>query len=214
LSPNNDNIERQFFKDFPIPLGCPILWKFSCNSFSRGIVISPPIHGSDGDTAYKIMPAKSSKVEPSTVIPAKALAFGLDCPVHVSSPSGSASHLIEGKILFCTPVPASIKNSQGSSFLYTILIIKEGNQFQVMNDVPSPRVRYRTEKDVLVPKKRDTDRIATTKRSHTTLSMANSNAASTVRGRLATSPEAIGDINSQTSSHKFFSLNSTITSVD
>ena len=151
LDLKSNGIEQDSFKSYPIPIGCPVLWDFKTNSFRRGVVVSPPITSTDGDIAYKVMPAKGSRNESGTVIPKTQLALGIDCPVQVIRNSNETLRPLEGKILFSAPVSVSAECIHGTSFLYTILIVKKRNQFQVMTDVPSPFVRCAPAKETLVP---------------------------------------------------------------
>jgi len=195
------------------PIGCLVVWHFDCNSFRSGMVTSPPIYGTNKDTAYEVMPIKSSgEHESITLVLGKALAFGLDCPVYVSR--GSESHLLEGKILFCKTGSSSANDSQADSFSYTILIIKEGNKIQVMNDVSSERVKYRK---VIIPTNKNTasaDRGSDVIHNEVPSQAKKTSTAGLAPAIFTSRNKAVEENNSQTSSQKFFSSNSTITSVD
>jgi len=214
---SNQRKETDQIKEFP--LGCRVLWNFDGNSFRSGMVSSASIDG----MSYNVTPTKrSGETKSSVLIPEKELAFGPNCPVYVSSTRGQEAHLLKGKILTTF---TSVNNLQAGSFIHTILINKEGNQFQVMKDVPSECVKYRKVIETELPTPtnknsssdqdmRDDDDIQDEgPRAHQ--SQANKTSTSRRAPANSTSYHTAAEENySQTSSRHFFSSNSTITTVD
>jgi len=116
------------------PLGCHVLWKLHDESFQRGVVSSawlnmiPPIR-----FVYKVEPLNG---ESKQIKSACELAFDTRCPVYInSSPTDNNNHLVEGEVL--------LSRTDDTKTLYTILIKKKGNEFQLEHDVPSDLVRFR-----------------------------------------------------------------------
>jgi len=209
LNHNNDGTikgSRDIIKAFPI--GCPVLWDLDSSSFRRGMVTSAPIHDDNNDTTtYEVMPTIGGR---STTIPERSLAYGLNCPVYVSH--GSESHVLGGKILFCKPCCPSSNDSEGELVSYTILIDREHNQFQVMNNIPSERVKYREVLQAEVPVHSNENAAPSGRGSIVIHGEVPPQPKKTVTAGLAPTPAE--ENGSQMSSRKFFSSNSTITSLD
>ena len=111
------------------PIGCPVMWNMNDNSFNCGTVSSKLTKGKQ----YEVVDREKSN---SKLVPAESLSFGIDCPVNVAPSCEDKSPLLQGKVLMHT------KKS------YTILINKEGNQFQVMTGVTQDRVTFRRVEEV------------------------------------------------------------------
>jgi hypothetical protein len=66
---------------------------------------------------------------------ASVLAFDTHCPVYIKSSPTDNNSLVEGEVLFSRTVDTKT--------FYTILIKREGNEFQLKEDVSSDLVRFR-----------------------------------------------------------------------
>ena len=123
-------------KEFAV--GCPVIWGLEGDSFQQGTVVSSV----NGGTAYLVKSeAANGEFSTNMEIPAKELAFGIDCPVYISEKLGPESCQLKGQVLFCQN--RSPTGNGQPLYFYTILVVKEGNLFQVMRDVPSDRVSHR-----------------------------------------------------------------------
>jgi len=123
-----------------LPIGCPVMWNFVGDTFCTGTVTSAP----DNSAMYVVTPTNSSgRNSGSTSIRENELAFGIDCPVYVSPTCGHGPKLLQGKVLFCMRGPTSAENSPSDSFSYSVIIIKEQNQFQVLKGISAERLKYR-----------------------------------------------------------------------
>jgi len=199
------NRRKETVKITHFPIGCPVMWDFGGDSFRSGMVtgVVP-----NTDALYEVTPTESSgQMKLSTVIAGKGLAFGLNCPVYVSLPCCHDEQL-QGKILLCTP--SSANDSMAATLLYTVLVPKEGNQIQVMRDVPSEHVIYRASAHDTIGNWDIHDSKPSSQQSQEKQSSV---------FRLATenkaSPHTAATENkSQTSSQHFFSSNSTIDTED
>lgn len=123
-----------------LPIGCPVMWNFVGDTFCTGTVTSAP----DNAAMYVVTPTNSSgRKSSSTLIRENELAFGIDCPVFVSPTCGHGSQLLQGKVLFCMRGPTSAEHSRSGSFSYSVIIVKEQNEFQVLNGISTERLKYR-----------------------------------------------------------------------
>jgi hypothetical protein len=114
------------------PVGCRVLWKLQDESFHRGVVSSawldmnPPIK-----VVYEVDTlngeSKQKKID-------SELAFDTHCLVYIKS-SGTDASLVEGEVLF--------SRRDNNETFYTVQIEKEGNEFQIMHDVPANLVQCR-----------------------------------------------------------------------
>ena len=123
-----------------LPIGCPVMWNFVGDTFCTGTVTSAP----DNAAMYVVTPTNSSgRNSSSTLIRENELAFGIDCPVFVSPTCGHGSQLLQGKVLFCMRGPTSAEHSRSVSFSYSVIIVKEQNEFQVLKGISTERLKYR-----------------------------------------------------------------------
>ena len=113
------------------PLGCRVLLKLQDESFQRGVITSawldmnPPVN-----LLYEVEPINGESKQKKT---AAELAFDTRCPIHFIS--SSDNNLVEGEVLF--------SRTDCTSSLYTIILKKEGNEFEIMHDVPANLVKFR-----------------------------------------------------------------------
>ena len=119
------------------PLGCHVLHhnkqtdSNNYDVFHSGVVTSAFMDIKCREIVYEVMPAKTSDSTKSLMLGSE-LAFGLNYPLYVSPTCGHDAHPLQGRILFCK-----------TSSLSIIMIQKEGNQFQILKDVPLDRIKYR-----------------------------------------------------------------------
>jgi hypothetical protein len=116
------------------PVGCRVLFNLQDESFRRGVVtkawfdMTPP----NVDIVYEV---ESLNGESKQKKMASELAFDTRCRVHIKSSETDNDSLDEGEVL--------LSRRDGKNTFYTIQIEKEGNEFQIMHDVPANLVQCR-----------------------------------------------------------------------
>ena len=135
LSQNLVSVAKEQEDSLEFPLGCHVLWKLQDDSFHRGVVSSawldmdPPIQ-----LVYEVGPLDGDG-ESKQMICASELAFDTHCPVYIKSSPTDDTSLVEGEVL--------ISRTDDTKTFYTILVKKEGNEFQIKQDIPSNLLRFR-----------------------------------------------------------------------
>jgi len=127
------SVTKEQEESLEFPIGCRVLWKLQDESFHRGVVSSawlnmnPPIK-----LVYEVEPLDGKSKQKKC---ASVLAFDTHCPVYIKSSPTDNNSLIEGEVLLSRTIDMKT--------FYTILLNKEGNEFQLKQDVPSDLIRFR-----------------------------------------------------------------------
>mmetsp|Transcript_31937 Transcript_31937/g.54476 ORF Transcript_31937/g.54476 Transcript_31937/m.54476 type:complete len:1288 (-) Transcript_31937:917-4780(-) len=127
------SVTKEQAESLDFPIGCEVLWKLQDESFQRGVVALAWLNMTQTiSLVYEVEPLSGESKQMKC---ASELAFDTRCPVYIKSSPTDNNALVEGEVL--------LSRTDGKKTLYTILVKKEGNEFQLKHDVPSDLVGFR-----------------------------------------------------------------------
>eukprot|EP00986_Skeletonema_menzelii_P013768 scaffold8377_cov139-Skeletonema_menzelii.AAC.4 len=123
--------EQEEILEFPI--GCPVLWKLQDGSLHKGKVAAAWLNMKGSiNLVYEVHPLDKKSKQMKC---ASELTFDTHCPVYIKSSPTDSDTVVEGEVL--------LSRTDDTKTLYTILLLKEGNEFQLKHDVPFDLLRFR-----------------------------------------------------------------------
>lgn len=127
------SLEEDQEESLEYPIGCPVLWKLQDDSFQRGEVASAWLNTNQPiGIVYEVEPLQKESKQMKC---ASELTFDTHCPVYLKSSLTDNNTLVEGEVL--------LSRTDDAKTLYTILLKKETNEFQLKHDVPSDLLTFR-----------------------------------------------------------------------